>query len=241
MVSKRLTPACPIRLSSPVSRPRPPGFCISAGRARRCSTGCIARGRGRQVPAADRGYGPRTLHPRSDRGDPDRAELAGAGLGRRPGQPGRPRRPPCRGRAPDAGRGHGLQVLCHAGRDRGRSREPRAPRGARRFSARPGATRTRPRTRRALCGARESPAGRARPSSSDQVQGDVRIRNDQLDDMVLLRSDGTPTYMLAVVVDDHDMGVTHVIRGDDHLNNAARQMLVYRRWAGTCRSGRISR
>lgn len=61
----------------------------------------------------------------------------------------------------------------------------------------------------------------------DQVQGDVRIRNDQLDDMIVLRSDGTPTYMLAVVVDDHDMGVTHVIRGDDHLNNAARQMLVY--------------
>jgi glutamyl-tRNA synthetase len=61
----------------------------------------------------------------------------------------------------------------------------------------------------------------------DQVQGDVRIRNDQLDDMIILRSDGTPTYMLAVVVDDHDMGVTHVIRGDDHLNNAARQMLVY--------------
>jgi glutamyl-tRNA synthetase len=62
----------------------------------------------------------------------------------------------------------------------------------------------------------------------DQVQGQVRIRNDQLDDMIVLRSDGTPTYMLAVVVDDHDMGVTHVIRGDDHLNNAARQMLVYR-------------
>jgi len=61
----------------------------------------------------------------------------------------------------------------------------------------------------------------------DEVQGDVTIRNDQLDDMVLLRSDGTPVYMLAVAVDDHDMGVTHVIRGDDHLNNAARQMLVY--------------
>ena len=61
----------------------------------------------------------------------------------------------------------------------------------------------------------------------DQVQGDVRIRNDQLDDMILLRSDGTPVYMLAVVVDDHDMGVTHVIRGDDHLNNAARQMMIY--------------
>ncbi|MHC0053028.1 glutamate--tRNA ligase [Actibacterium sp. D379-3] len=61
----------------------------------------------------------------------------------------------------------------------------------------------------------------------DQVQGDVTWANDQLDDMVLLRSDGTPTYMLAVVVDDHDMGVTHVIRGDDHLANAARQMQIY--------------
>ena len=61
----------------------------------------------------------------------------------------------------------------------------------------------------------------------DQVQGQVKIRNDQLDDMVVLRSDGSPTYMLAVVVDDHDMGVTHVIRGDDHLNNAARQMMIY--------------
>ncbi|WP_297771987.1 glutamate--tRNA ligase [uncultured Roseovarius sp.] len=61
----------------------------------------------------------------------------------------------------------------------------------------------------------------------DEVQGDITIRNDQLDDMVLLRGDGTPVYMLAVAVDDHDMGVTHVIRGDDHLNNAARQMLIY--------------
>ncbi|HLY06508.1 MAG TPA: glutamate--tRNA ligase [Rhizomicrobium sp.] len=60
----------------------------------------------------------------------------------------------------------------------------------------------------------------------DVVQGDVRFENGQLDDMVLLRSDGTPTYMLAVVVDDHDMGVTHVIRGDDHLNNAARQLQI---------------
>ncbi|PKQ08323.1 MAG: glutamate--tRNA ligase, partial [Alphaproteobacteria bacterium HGW-Alphaproteobacteria-10] len=55
----------------------------------------------------------------------------------------------------------------------------------------------------------------------------VRWGNDQLDDLVLLRSDGVPTYMLAVVVDDHDMGVTHVIRGDDHLTNAARQSLIY--------------
>jgi glutamyl-tRNA synthetase len=61
----------------------------------------------------------------------------------------------------------------------------------------------------------------------DQVQGRVVIQNETLDDMIVLRSDGTPTYMLAVVVDDHDMGVTHVIRGDDHLNNAARQQMVY--------------
>ncbi|UFM63363.1 glutamate--tRNA ligase [Paracoccus sp. MA] len=61
----------------------------------------------------------------------------------------------------------------------------------------------------------------------DAVQGDVTFGNAQLDDMVLLRSDGTPTYMLAVVVDDHDMGVTHVIRGDDHLTNAARQIQIY--------------
>jgi glutamyl-tRNA synthetase len=62
----------------------------------------------------------------------------------------------------------------------------------------------------------------------DQVQGSVSVQNAELDDMVLLRSDGTPTYMLAVVVDDHDMGVTHVIRGDDHLNNAFRQLPIYR-------------
>ncbi|MGB7318979.1 MAG: glutamate--tRNA ligase [Planktotalea sp.] len=61
----------------------------------------------------------------------------------------------------------------------------------------------------------------------DEVQGEVRIAHEQLDDMILLRSDGTPVYMLAVVVDDHDMGVTHVIRGDDHLSNAARQMMIY--------------
>src|SRR5882757_8795099 len=61
----------------------------------------------------------------------------------------------------------------------------------------------------------------------DQVQGRVVWQNDNLDDFVLLRSDGTPTYMLAVVVDDHDMNVTHIIRGDDHLTNAARQTQIY--------------
>ena len=61
----------------------------------------------------------------------------------------------------------------------------------------------------------------------DGVQGEVRVANEQLDDMVLLRSDGTPTYMLSVVVDDHDMGITHVIRGDDHLTNTFRQRQIY--------------
>lgn len=61
----------------------------------------------------------------------------------------------------------------------------------------------------------------------DKVQGRVRIANEQLDDLILLRSDGSPTYMLSVVVDDHDMGVTHVIRGDDHLTNAARQIAIF--------------
>ena len=62
----------------------------------------------------------------------------------------------------------------------------------------------------------------------DRVQGRVAVQNAELDDFILLRSDGTPTYMLAVVVDDHDMGVTHVIRGDDHLNNAFRQLAIVR-------------
>ena len=61
----------------------------------------------------------------------------------------------------------------------------------------------------------------------DQVKGHVTFQNKDLDDLILLRTDGTPTYNLAVVVDDHDMGITHVIRGDDHLNNAARQTLIY--------------
>ncbi len=62
---------------------------------------------------------------------------------------------------------------------------------------------------------------------NDAVQGDIRFPNKDLDDFILLRSDGNPTYMHAVVVDDHDMGVTHIIRGDDHLTNAARQTIIY--------------
>ncbi len=62
---------------------------------------------------------------------------------------------------------------------------------------------------------------------NDLVQGEIRVANKQLDDLVLMRSDKTPTYMLAVVVDDYDMGITHIIRGDDHLNNAIRQTKIY--------------
>ncbi|MGX5711582.1 glutamate--tRNA ligase [Sphingopyxis terrae subsp. ummariensis] len=65
----------------------------------------------------------------------------------------------------------------------------------------------------------------------DRVQGEVTVQNAELDDFILLRSDGTPTYMLSVVVDDNDMGITHVIRGDDHLNNAFRQLALIRAMA----------
>lgn len=73
----------------------------------------------------------------------------------------------------------------------------------------------------------KAPLGEGERVVFDHVQGEIRVPTSQLDDMIILRSDGVPTYMLAVVVDDHDMGVTHVIRGDDHLNNTARQNMVY--------------
>ena len=65
-------------------------------------------------------------------------------------------------------------------------------------------------------------------SVSDLIQGDVSVSNDEMDDMILLRADGSPTYMLAVVVDDHDMNISHVIRGDDHLTNTFRQLQIYK-------------
>lgn len=73
----------------------------------------------------------------------------------------------------------------------------------------------------------KSPIGDGSITIKDEVQGEVTIKNEQLDDFIILRSDGTPTYMLSVVVDDHDMHVTHVIRGDDHLNNAFRQKVIF--------------
>lgn len=73
----------------------------------------------------------------------------------------------------------------------------------------------------------KAPMGDGALTLNDAAQGEVTVNHEQLDDFILLRSDGTPTYMLAVVVDDHDMGVTHVIRGDDHLNNMFRQYVIY--------------
>ena len=63
---------------------------------------------------------------------------------------------------------------------------------------------------------------------ADAVQGTVTVANSEMDDLIMLRADGTPTYMLSVIVDDHDMGVTHAIRGDDHLTNAFRQTQIFR-------------
>lgn len=73
----------------------------------------------------------------------------------------------------------------------------------------------------------KAPVGDGALTLHDEAQGDVTVKYEQLDDFILLRSDGTPTYMLAVVVDDFDMGVTHVMRGDDHLNNMFRQYVIY--------------
>ena len=67
----------------------------------------------------------------------------------------------------------------------------------------------------------------------DAVQGTINIKTEEIDDLILVRADGTPTYMLAVVVDDHDMGVTHIIRGDDHLRNAFRQLPIYKAMSWT--------
>lgn len=73
----------------------------------------------------------------------------------------------------------------------------------------------------------KSPTDDGESVIDDLVQGEIRINHENLDDFIILRSDGTPTYMLSVVVDDHDMGITHVIRGDDHINNAFRQKVIF--------------
>ena len=121
-----------------------------------------------------------------------------------------------------------LSLLRQPERNSTRCANRPAPRSARRATTGAGATAIRRRRRPAI-----APVIRLRAPLEgdtvvdDRVQGHVTWANKDLDDMVLLRSDGTPTYMLAVVVDDHDMGVTQIIRGDDHLTNAARQTQIY--------------
>ena len=130
------------------------------------------------------------------------------------------REPARRRRAPTA--------ATRARRSSRRCARRRAPRAGRCATTGAGATATRP--RRPPASSRSSgcaPPNEGETVVEDEVQGRVVWQNKDLDDLVLLRSDGTPTYMLAVVVDDHDMGVTHIIRGDDHLTNAARQTQIY--------------
>ena len=152
----------------------------------------------------------------------------GLELGRRGDQPVRARRAPSRSRRADCSPRAAPIAATRARRNSRRCAPRRAPKASRCATTGAGATAT----------PREAPAGvkpvirlRARQDGEtivdDKVQGKVVFANKELDDLVLLRSDGNPTYMLAVVVDDHDMGVTHIIRGDDHLTNAARQMQIY--------------
>ncbi len=122
----------------------------------------------------------------------------------------------------------GLLLLRHAGGARAPCARRRGPKAGRRAMTAAGATATRPRRPPASPGAiRIKAPHEGETVVRDRVQGDVRFPNKDLDDFIILRSDGTPTYMHAVVVDDHDMGVTHIIRGDDHLTNAARQTVIY--------------
>ena len=126
-------------------------------------------------------------------------------------------------------RGQGLSLLGDArgaGGDARRAARARPADALRRPLARPRPERgARGRAARGPAARRRRPA---RPRSTDLVQGEIEVANEQLDDMVLLRGDGTPTYMLSVVVDDIDMGITHVIRGHDHLTNTFRQIQLYR-------------
>ena len=174
-----------------------------------------ARGRGGDAGAADRGHRPRALDPGERRADPRRPALARAGLGRGPAEPVRaPRRP--------------------RGADRGAARRPGGPTRTRRppRTSVPGsASTTAPGTaaRPATSPARRSACGRPDEGDTvvdDLIRGEVRFENRLTDDLVIARGDGTPLYNFAVAVDDADMGITDVIRGDDHLSNTPKQLLV---------------
>ena len=208
--------------------PSPTGYLHIGGARTALFNWLYARHTGGTLPAAHRGHRPRPLDARGDRGDLRGPALARPRLGRRGDQPVRARPPPRRGRPRDDRPRHRLPLLVHRRGDRGL---PRAGAGRGPPAALPLALARRRPGDRAANGPYVVRLRAPRDGETvvdDVVQGTVTWKNETLDDLILLRSDGTPTYMLAVVVDDHDMGVTHVIRGDDHLTNAARQTLIYR-------------
>ncbi len=209
--------------------PSPTGFLHIGGRAHRAVQLALCARPRRQDAAADRGHRPRALHRGGDRRRSSTGSPGSASTGTATRSiSSRARRATARSPSscwPPAAPIAAMPAPEELDRD---AREG-APRGPRQALRRPLA---RPRSRRGAARrqAGDPPQGAARParpSIEDQVQGRVVWQNENLDDLVLLRSDGTPTYMLAVVVDDHDMGVTHIIRGDDHLTNAARQKQIY--------------
>ena len=184
----------------------------------------------------------------------DGAVLARARLGRPDRVPVAPQRAARRGRPRAAGARQGLQLLPDAGRARGDAGRDhrRARAGAQREAATARSTDdpepvARPRSqggagRRQARRSASRRRARARRSSTTRCRAASSSQNTQLDDLIILRSDGTPTYNLAVVVDDHDMGVTHVIRGADHLEQCQpADADLSRRWAGTCRCSRTCR
>ena len=184
----------------------------------------------RQVPAADRGYRSRALDPAGDRRDPRRARLARPRLGRRRrcSSSSAPRAMP-KSRAELLEAGHAYSCYATPEELEAMRAEQRANKQPLRYDGRwrdrdPVARR--PQARPSSSASRRRPKARRRSKIASRAASPCRT--PRLDDFVLLRSDGTPTYMLAVVVDDHDMGVTHVIRGDDHLNNAFRQLPIIR-------------
>ena len=229
MVARRLTACPPTPAGRDALRALADRLPAHRRRAHRALQLALCPAHRRQLPAADRGHRPRPLDARGDRGDLRGPALARPRLGRRGDQPVRARRratPRSRTRwwraAPPTAATRRVEEI-EAFRDAGQGRGPAAALPlalARRRS------RDRAATRPTSSGC--APRATARPWSRTWCRARVTWKNETLDDLILLRSDGTPTYMLAVVVDDHDMGVTHVIRGDDHLTNAARQTLIYR-------------
>ncbi len=214
--------------SSPASRPPRPASCISAGRAPRCSTGSMRAGAAASSCCASRTPTARARPMRRSRRSSTGCKWLGLDWD-----------------------GEAVHQFSRAARHREVVEQMLAAGKAYRCYASPeelaadareGARRGQAPSSMTGAGATaipsEAPPG-VKPAIrlkapltgetviEDQVQGRVVWQNENLDDLVLLRSDGTPTYMLAVVVDDHDMGVTHIIRGDDHLTNGARQTQIY--------------